>query len=1314
MSVTGQGKTIEEATLPEKKVLVLHSMKMKRPWNLMFNNEFASHLNKSKYAVYDVETENLDLLQTRDDEYKDILEKQLRFKYDSTDIDYIVLTLNGAAQFVFERNLFPEIPKVVVSPVIPGGKVFSDVIPVFMDIDFKSMLEHAFYLLPETKDVYIIGGSGNSERYYSTKVKQVTNGFEYATFHYLLDDDAETLLKKVESLPDNSFVFYLAYTMRPNGKAYMAQQFSYELAEHCNRPAFSYSDLLTENTGLLGGEVVSFKSLAYWSANTLDSLALGHSVTSLNPKQPTVLYNYEWGELQKWNIPIDKLPHNSIFYNRTYTFYELFKTEVILGTILIIVQMVFIFILVVNKRKRRKAEENLKMTQMHYTEFINWSTDAISYWKLTEGVSVELPVKNQVEKLRNAICVDANKSFWELHSNSNEESQLGNKYSDIIHRMQDNELLTLFVKNKYQIYEYNWSEELNEQQHLYTEETWFGIVENNQLVSFWMLSKDITSQKQIENSLKESEEKFRQLFNSLPVGAYRTSLDGRVVDANPAVATMLLYDSPEDLKKHVSNITDDVYTSPKDREETVEMLLKNGIVHSEKKLKRRDGSLFYGRLVISKTLNKNNEIEFAGTVEDITERTAIRKALQKSEEQLQHVFDSSPAIMMVVDENHSIIKINKQGRNFGKEYFETKVPVKFGGVLQCCFYSEEDGCLMQKECSCCRLYELIDKTITTGTPFTKQEITFTSHQYGVTQNHTFLVSTVRISNAPAVTVLVTIDDISLRKKTEEAFALSNQHYKELFQGSRDGIAMVHVDGGFWDVNQAFCDMIGYSLSELKELDHFLEITPKKWHEWEQREIIEKQLYVKGYSDVYEKEFIRKGGEIFPIEIQAFSNLDENNVPQYLFAIVRDITNRKKADKALKESEERLRLALIATNEGMWDWDIKKGEVLFSPTYYTMAGYEPYEFPQQFDEWEKRVHPNDKDAVISQINEYLASKVDGYRVEFRFRKKDNTYIWLRGKGMIVACDGEGEPERMVGTHIDIDKEVKALAEIKIHRENLQKLVAEQTKELVLKNDELNKNNDDLQRKNTLIYENNIELTKTLHSLKEAQERLVQAEKMASLGVLTAGVAHEINNPLNYIMGGYTGLKELFSTHKIEDDTAEFLFSGIKSGIDRVTNIVRGLNQFSRSNEANDEDCNIHAIIDNCLVMLYNQIKNRIVINKDYCEQEIKIIGNSGKLHQAFLNILTNAIQAIDNEGEIQVKTHSENKNVVVEIKDTGCGIEDSNISKVTDPFYTTKPPGEGTGLGLAITYRIFKEYNAQMIFQSKIGKGTVVKVVLPKN
>lgn len=234
-----------------------------------------------------------------------------------------------------------------------------------------------------------------------------------------------------------------------------------------------------------------------------------------------------------------------------------------------------------------------------------------------------------------------------------------------------------------------------------------------------------------------------------------------------------------------------------------------------------------------------------------------------------------------------------------------------------------------------------------------------------------------------------------------------------------------------------------------------------------------------------------------------------------------------------------------------------------------------------------------------------------------------------------------------------------------------------------------------------------LGESMKELKVTTEKLIHSEKMASLGIMSAGVAHEINNPLNFIKGGIEMLSKKLEGSK---DHQPFI-EAVEEGVRRASSIVNSLGHFSRETAAMDEECDLHQIIENCLVMLQHKLKYKVNLVKKFSKADhLKVVGNEGKLHQAILNIISNAEQAIVNEGTITIETLAKKDHLKLSISDTGVGIGKENLNKISDPFFTTKPAGSGTGLGLSITYKILEEHHAKISVSSQPSKGTIFTVM----
>ncbi|MGC2064211.1 MAG: PAS domain S-box protein [Thermodesulfovibrionales bacterium] len=267
----------------------------------------------------------------------------------------------------------------------------------------------------------------------------------------------------------------------------------------------------------------------------------------------------------------------------------------------------------------------------------------------------------------------------------------------------------------------------------------------------------------------------------------------------------------------------------------------------------------------------------------------------------------------------------------------------------------------------------------------------------------------------------------------------------------------------------------------------------------------------------------------------------------------------------------------------------------------------------------------------------------------------------------------------------------------------------------------------------------ELESAYNELKIAQSQIVQQEKMASIGQLAAGVAHEINNPTGFIMSNLGSLRKYMDKlteflriqgEAIDGEQAEavarqrkalkvdFIIDDTKSlvtesldGAERIKKIVQDLKNFSRVDEAEQKLTDINAGLESTINIVWNELKYKASVKKEYGEiPQTKC--NAGQLNQVFMNMLVNAAHAIEKQGEIRIRTWKEEQSIYVTISDTGSGVPADKLNRIFEPFYTTKEVGKGTGLGLSIAYDIVKKHQGEIRVESEIGKGTTFTVRIP--
>jgi PAS domain S-box-containing protein len=463
-----------------------------------------------------------------------------------------------------------------------------------------------------------------------------------------------------------------------------------------------------------------------------------------------------------------------------------------------------------------------------------------------------------------------------------------------------------------------------------------------------------------------------------------------------------------------------------------------------------------------------------------------------------------------------------------------------------------------------------------------------------------------------------------------------------------------------------------------------------------------------------------------------------------------INSRKRANETLRESEEKLAGIVDSVTDQMIMIDGQFNIV--------WANHVAKEFSGS-DSVGKKCHIvyHGRDTICEPC---IVKKVfeDGrvHEFETQIMGADGKRHIFWGTASVAARHEDGRTRMVVEFLSDITDHKQAEGELKRYQAQLENMVEERTAELTAANEDLQQEIAERRQIEEELLRIKTNLEEANQHLKQNQVQLVQSEKMASIGQLAAGVAHEINNPVGFINSNLTTLDEyrrdltalinnyleleqlatknpalsnkqdLVSTleairnlkEKMDLDfiLGDFdkIISESREGTDRIKKIVQDLKDFSHVDQAELKWANLNKGLESTLNIVWNEIKYKATVKKDYGDIP-EVYCYPQQLNQVFMNILVNAAHAIEDKGEVKISTaYLDGAEPMVEIRisDTGKGIPPENLPKIFDPFFTTKPVGKGTGLGLSMAYSIIKKHDGEIKVESEVGKGTTFVIRLP--
>jgi len=382
--------------------------------------------------------------------------------------------------------------------------------------------------------------------------------------------------------------------------------------------------------------------------------------------------------------------------------------------------------------------------------------------------------------------------------------------------------------------------------------------------------------------------------------------------------------------------------------------------------------------------------------------------------------------------------------------------------------------------------------------------------------------------------------------------------------------------------------------------------------------------------------------------------------QKIKELEKEVERFRLADEALVESEMQCRLMLndipTIVYKGFKDWSVEFADNKIE----SLTGYSYEEFNSKKLKWSDLILKEDIESAKKSFIDALKSQ-DPYAREYRVKTKPGEILWIQDRGQIIY-DKKGDVKYIIGTFFDISDQ-----------------------------------------------------RKTEEALKKRSEQLIQARKLASLGILTSGVAHELNNPLNNIS---TSIQILFE--ELEEDNIEHkrkLLLGAEKQVDRARDIVKALLEFAREDYLSFKRIQFKNVVENALGLIEGELPPEIIINIKVPEG-IEVNLDPKRIKQVLINLIINSVQAMAKGGVLTISAwkgmEDHKKMFYFQVQDTGHGISAPDLSKIFDPFFTTRDVGKGSGLGLSISHRIIEQHGGRIDVDSIAGEQTKVTVILPTN
>ncbi len=758
--------------------------------------------------------------------------------------------------------------------------------------------------------------------------------------------------------------------------------------------------------------------------------------------------------------------------------------------------------------------------------------------------------------------------------------------------------------------------------------------------------EDITERKQAEETLRATATRLQTILDHAPVGINIVQRDHHLVETNAAYQKITGY-SAEELKGSTFD-----FTHPEDLAKNVAWFqaIYNGQPTSEECVKRyvrKDGRTIWVRIVHSRLDDGQHGISI---VEDITERKQAEEKLRESEARYKENEAKYRAIVEAFDGFVYNCSSDRRVQFMNRHLIER---TGRDATEELCYKVLHD---LDGPCSwCANNHVLQGETV-------RWEI------QSPKDGHWYHCVNAPISHADGTTSkLSMIQDISDRRNAEEAVRISEERFK---------LALGASETAAWDWNPQtnkvvfsgqWSEMLGYASGELP--DDYAEWEGRVHPEDKERAVAARQACADGLTELYTAEYrlrCKDGSWKWVLSRGNVDSRDAEGKALRMVGLFIDISQMKQMEEELRLGEERLKTALEGAGDAAWEWNLLNDEVVFSGRWSEMLGYECNELKNDYKEWERRIHPEDRERAKATREEYLNGHSDKYSCEYRLQSKDGDWKWILSRAMTTARDASGKTTRLAGTFTDISRIKQVEAE--------------------------------------------------LIKAKEAAEAANQAKSE-----FLANTSHEIRTPMNGVIG-MTGLLLGTELNPEQRRYAEVVDTSAKSLLELINDILDLSKMEAGELKIDKMDFNLRVLLDDLTTIMAGRIGGKRLEFICSLRPDIPTLvqGDPGRLRQILVNLAGNAIKFTD-QGEVVVRASllSQSEEQVVlrfSVRDSGIGIPADKQHLLFRSFSqvdssTTRLFG-GSGLGLAISKQLVQLMGGEIGVASEAGKGSEFWFTVP--